>query len=141
MPAERAASAQSGVGPPRPLRRNIGLSVSVHVLVEEETFSPFQFEGECQEISRSGALIAIRDLTKEAYVKMIQHPRYVRAVCQLPETEQPVTLFGKLVGFDFKEEGGSSICRLAMAFEPMKEEVVTALDRFLVSRQAGGAGG
>jgi len=139
MSGERNARIESSAEL-KAMRRNVGLAVMVQVLVEEETFSPFAFMGTCQDISRTGALIIVRDLTRESYVKMIQRPRYVRTACQLPGVEQPVTLFGRLVGYDYKAEAASSVCRLAIAFEPMKNEVVAALDRFLASLPAPKAG-
>jgi len=115
---------------------NVELPMTVHILVEEETFSPFVFDGTCQDINRTGALILVRDLTKESYAKMIHKPRYVRATCQLPGAEQPIMFFGKLVGYDYKSDATSSICKLAVAFEPMKNEDAVVLDRYLASRSS-----
>lgn len=114
-------------------RRLVHLPAKVRVLVEEETFSPFAFEGMCENISSSGALVTVRDLAKAAYLKMIQRPRYIRFTCSLPGHDQPIQLFGKLVWYDFQEKAGESTCRLAMAFEPMKEEVREALERHIES--------
>jgi len=110
-------------------RFQLELPARINVLLEELTFSPLQFEGTFLNISRAGALAVVRGLTKEAYIKMIQRPRYVRAVCQLPESEKPITLFGKLVWYDYQSEAGGSVCRLAITFEQMREEVCAALDR------------
>jgi len=114
-------------------RRLVHLPVTVHVLVEEETFSPFTFQGVCENISVSGALMAVRDLSKATYVKLIQRPRYIRLACRLPGHDQPVQLFGKLIWFDFQEQPGQSICKLATAFEPIKEEVRETLERYIES--------
>ena len=112
-------------------RRPVDLPAVVNILVEEMTFSPFHFECVCQNISRSGALVIVRDLRKDQFVQMIRRPRYVRIGVQPPDSETLITLFGKLIWFDFKETPDGTVCKLASSFEPMKDETIEALDRCL----------
>ncbi len=112
-------------------RVSIRIPVRVFVLVEEITFSPFQYDGYFINLSRSGALAVIRDVPREDYARMIQKRRYVRVSCRFPGSDQPVMLFGKLIWYDFQEEPTGSVFRLALTFEPMKDEVYEALDRYL----------
>jgi hypothetical protein len=114
-------------------RHVANLPVTVQVLVEEQTFSPFVFDGVCDNISRSGALVAVRDLSKNTYTTLIQRRRFIRVSGHLPGRETPITLFGKLIWFDFQDVPGSSMCKLAMSFEPMKDDVAEALDEYLQS--------
>ncbi|MCX8036467.1 MAG: PilZ domain-containing protein [Candidatus Sumerlaeia bacterium] len=112
-------------------RVSVRIPVRIFVLVEEITFSPFQYDGYMINISRSGALAIIQDVSREEYARMIQKRRYVRVSCRFPGTDQPVMLFGKLIWYDFQEEPTGSVFRLALTFEPMKDEVYEALDRYL----------
>jgi ribosomal protein L36 len=107
--------------------------VTVRVLVEEETFSPFVFEGLCENASRSGALVTVSDMTPDVYRKLIRRPRYVRIICQKAGHEQTLTLFGKLIWYDFRDDQETTICKLAMAFEPMQDELAEAFERYLGS--------
>ncbi len=112
-------------------RVSIRIPVCVFVLVEEVTFSPFQYEGYFINLSRSGALAVIRDVSREDYTRMIQKRRFVRVSCRFPGSDQPVMLFGKLIWYDFQEEPSGSVFRLALTFEPMKDDAYEALDRYL----------
>lgn len=114
-------------------RFTVQVPATVRVIVEEQTFSPYQFDGTCQNLSRSGALLIIADMPRATYLTLIQRPRYVRFTCRLPGQEENITLFGKLVWYDWQGGTPKPTCKLAIAFEPMKEETVGRLDRFLAS--------
>ena len=123
-------------------RHAVDAPAIVQILIEEATFSPFRFECVCQNISRSGALLVVRDLAKEIYLQMIRRPRFVRLGFNLPGRAKPIWLFGKLVWYDFKQLPEGTVCKLASSFEARNDEYSEELERYLESLAAeSGQGG
>jgi hypothetical protein len=112
-------------------RVQVGSPVTVRILVEEQTFSPFQFEGRCENLSRSGALATVQGLTKDTYRLLIQRPRFVRITTDVPGREQPLVLFGKIVWYNFREDPPTPVCELGVSFESMQEESIAALEQYI----------
>lgn len=117
-------------------RFDVELPVTVRILVEEQTFSPFSFEGVCSNISGSGALAKVRDMTMETYKLLIHRSRYVRLTCNPEGREKPLLLFGKVVWYDYKEAPAPSICQLGINFEQMEDDVVRDLESYLETLSA-----
>jgi len=114
-------------------RRAACTPATVRVLVEEETFSPLVFDGVCENASRSGALLTVPGMSGAVYGKLIHRPRYVRVSLGQSEHRQPLTVFGKLIWYDYQNDPERPVCKLAIAFEPMKEETAQALEQYLKS--------
>jgi hypothetical protein len=123
----------AGAAQRRHPRFEVALRVIVRVLVEEQTFTPFQLPGTCHDISLSGALVEVEGLTRPSYNTLIQRQRYVRLICSIPGHEQPVMLFGRIVWFDYQGESEPMACRMGIAFEAMKEETTSLLTAYLDS--------
>jgi len=116
---------------PRAFRASVRIPVKVRVLVEERTFSPFHYDGTCENISASGALVVVRNLFKNDYLTLIQRPRYIRVICPIPGRDIPLTLFGKIVWFDYRGELPDAECKIGVAFEIMKEDATRILQEYL----------
>jgi len=112
-------------------RHPLGAPVKVRILVEEETFTPLIFEGVCENISRSGALVTVSAMSGKAYRKLIRRPRFVRVMNLPPDEPKSLSLFGKLIWYDYQDDQDQSVCKLAIAFEPMEEPAALALEEYL----------
>jgi c-di-GMP-binding flagellar brake protein YcgR len=113
-------------------RIDINLSVIVRVLIEEATFSPYHLRGTCRDISLSGALVEVEDLTHQTYATLIKRQRYIRLICGIPGREQPLMLFGRIVWYDYQAEtDNASMCKMGIAFETMKEEILSVLREYI----------
>jgi hypothetical protein len=112
-------------------RHPLGAPVKVRILVEEETFTPLIFEGVCENISRSGALVTVHGMSGKSYRKLIRRPRFVRVMNLPPGEPKSLSLFGKLIWYDYQDDQEKSVCKLAIAFEPMEEPAGSALEQYL----------
>ncbi len=112
-------------------RADMNLPVIVRVLIEEATFTPFHLRGICRDLSVSGALVEVEDLTRQTYSTLIKRQRFIRMICGIPDREPPLMLFGRIVWYDYQGDEEISTCNMGIAFEPMKEEILSVLREYL----------
>jgi hypothetical protein len=113
------------------LRHEVNLPVIVRVLIEEQTFTPYHLRGACRDINMAGALVEVEDLTRETYMLLIKKQRYIRLICGIPGREYPLMLFGRVVWYDYQSDCEDALCRMGIAFEPMKEETDKILREYI----------
>lgn len=103
-------------------RYDFSVPAFVRVLVEEETFNPYRFAARTCNISIGGMMLEIEGMSEDLYKTLIRRQRSARVHLNIPGVQGEVTLFGKIVWYDFRQTAKEATCRTGIAFEQLPEK-------------------
>jgi hypothetical protein len=110
-------------------RVDMVLPVALRILVEENTFSPFQCPGKTRNVSMGGMLVEIESLPEQLYKTLIRRQRLVRIT--LHYLTYPTVLLGRIVWYDFRKTSRGSCCLVGIKFEDLSATQTADLQKLI----------
>ncbi len=117
LPSVKNTAAEAGA---TPACRRVDLTISLQILIPEETFTPIEYACATHEFSSRGIRIGLEQLPSSIYVKLMSHPRYARITMCDPLRGNKIKLTGRIVWLDYQHNSGDTLngsCQMAISFE------------------------
>lgn len=121
-------------------RYEIDLSVTVEILIPEDTFRPHGLSGHTVDVSLHGMQIVLDALRVDLYSRLLARPRHVRISFRSPVNGETIKLTGRIAWIDYrkpKASDASGPCNLGVTFSEKEDGVnLTQYSQFLKGVQA-----
>lgn len=102
---------------PADSRVPVDLDVALSIVFPEETFSPTSIDAKILDISRRGARLSSRVITRNLYSMMLRSKRYVRIEARIRGSKESILLRGQLVWIHYEEKGEATNCSFGVCFD------------------------
>lgn len=122
-------------------RYELAVSVTVEILIPEDTFRPHGLSGHTIDVSLNGMQVVLDELRVDLYSRLLSRPRHVRISFRSPVNGESIKLTGRIAWIDYrkpKASDASGPCNLGVTFSEKDDGVdLTRYSQFLKNVKVG----